>query len=459
MHRILILEKTNTFLNMSIHPIETRYGRSGVKQIFDEEYKLQKILDVEAALARAHAAVGNIPEKDAQLISKKASTRHVTLKRVTDIENVIHHDVMAVVKALSEQCGDAERFIHYGATSNDVTDTALALQIKEFITFLADDLKRLRDALKKQAKKHIKTVCIGRTHGQHAVPTTFGLKFGVWAAEVQRHIDRLGEIKRRILVGQMTGAVGTQAAFGKHAIKIQRLTMNYLGLEPVHASTQIIQRDRHAEFLMFLALVSQTLNKICTEIRNLQRTELNEVGEGFKNKQVGSSTMPHKRNPIYAERVCGLARVVKANAFASLDNIPQWHERDLTNSSCERILIPEACILTDYIMNLSIDLVENLVFHDKSIKHNLNLSQGRIMAESIMIALTEKGMNRQEAHELVRKCAMDSFEKEKPFIDFLARNKKVKEYLPGKELEKIMKPENYLGTAVQQVERLLKELK
>jgi adenylosuccinate lyase len=444
---------------MSIHPIETRYGRPGVKKIFEEEHKLQKILDVEAALARAHAVAGNIPEKDARTITKKAKTKYITLERVAEIEKTIHHDVMAIVKALSEQCGEAGGYTHFGATSNDITDTAMALQLKEYTVFLTDDLKRLREVLKKQAKKHLKTVCVGRTHGQHAVPTTYGLKFAIWASEVQRHIDRLNDCKRRILVGQMTGAVGTQAALGKHATKIQKLTMSYLGLEPVQASNQIIQRDRHAEFLLLLALISQTLNKICTEIRNLQRTEINEVSEGFKTKQVGSSTMPHKRNPIYAERVCGLSRIVKANASASLDNIPQWHERDLTNSSCERIIIPESCILTDYILNLTIDILENLAFNEDNIKKNLELTQGRIMAEAVMITLTEKGLNRQEAHELARQCAMESLEKNRPFRDVLMKDKTMVKLIKPDELDKILKPENYVGTAVQQVERMLKELK
>ncbi|MFH1402945.1 MAG: adenylosuccinate lyase [Candidatus Altiarchaeota archaeon] len=443
---------------MSIHPIETRYGRKGVKSIFEEEVKLQKMLDVEAALARAHAAVGNIPEKDARAISRKASVKIVNIDRVSEIEKTIRHDVMAMVKALSEKCGNSGRFVHYGATSNDITDTAMALQLKEYVVFLADDLNRLRNVLKKQAKNNIKRVCVGRTHGQHAVPTTYGLKFAIWAAEVQRHIDRLNDCKQRMLVGQMTGAVGTQAAFGKHAVKIQKLTMEYLGLKPVMSSNQVIQRDRHGEFLLLLALISETLNKICTEVRNLQRTEISEVSEGFKNKQVGSSTMPHKRNPIYAERVCGLSRVVKANAFAGLDNIPMWHERDLTNSSCERIIIPESCILTDYILNLTIDVLDNLVFNDEAIQRNLRMTDGRIMAEAVMISLTERGVGRQDAHELTRECAMESFEKNKPFRDVLLKNKDVKRLITPDELDAILEPSNYIGTSIHQVERMLKEL-
>ncbi len=444
---------------MSVHPIEDRYGRKEVRAIFDEETKLQKILDVEAALARAHAAVGNIPKKDADTISAKASTRYVKVARVKEIESEIHHDVMAVVKALSEQCGDAGRYVHLGATSNDITDTALALQFKEYTGFLLEDLEKLKNVLLKQAEDHKKTVCIGRTHAQHSIPTTYGLKFAIYACEAQRHLDRINECKKRILVGQMTGAVGTQAAFGDKGIKIQELIMKDLCLGSVMVSNQVIQRDRHAEFMLDLALIAETLNKIATEIRNLQRTEIGEVSEGFEEKQVGSSTMPQKRNPIYAERVCGLSRVIKANAIVSLDNIPLWHERDLTNSSPERIIIPEACILTDYILNVSIKLISGLVFDYKAIDRNLNLSGGKIMAESLMIKLVEKGMGRQEAHELLRTIAMESHDKETPFRDLLVNNKQIGKYLKEKEIDAALNPKNYIGTAVEQVENVVKKLK
>jgi adenylosuccinate lyase len=292
------------------------------------------------------------------------------------------------------------------------------------------------------------------------VPTTYGLKFAIWAEEVQRHIDRLGETKPRILVGQMTGAVGTQAAFGPKAQKIQELTMRYLNLKSVNVSNQVIQRDRHAEFIMLLALIAETLNKIGTEIRNLQRTEIDEVAEGFKKgKQVGSSTMPHKRNPILAERICGLSRIIRADAFAAMDNIPLWHERDLTNSAPERIIIPEACILIDYMLTKSIDLLENLEFKPENIKRNLGMTKGLIMAEKIMVTLVNKGMGRQDAHELIRKDSMKVYETGKNFLDVLASDPDVIKYLSKKELEELMKPENYIGTAVEQVEKVVKRLK
>jgi len=444
---------------MAIHPIEYRYGRKEVKDIFSEENRLQTMLDVEAALARAHAKVGNIPKKDAEAISRKASTSHVKISRVNEIEATTNHDVMAVVKALAEQCGASGGYVHLGATSNDITDTATALQLRDYISVLSKDLRRLKASIISQAKKHRKTVCIGRTHGQHAVPTTYGLKFAIWAAEVQRHLERLEECRKRILVGKMSGAVGTQAALGKHAIRIQELVMRDLRLNAPLASNQVLQRDRLGEFMLLMALIAESLNKFATEIRNLQRTEIGEVSEGFGRKQVGSSTMPHKRNPIYAERVCGISRVIKADAIAALENIPLWHERDLTNSSCERIIVPEACILLDYILDVSANLVSNLVFNKANIKRNLEMTQGRMMAESMMVRLVEKGMGRQQAHELVRECAMESNNKNKPFMAVLEKNRKIGRLLSAQEIEDALKPEKYVGTAVEQVDAAIRKLK
>ena len=441
-----------------IHPIEGRYGRSEVKGIFEDNNRFQRWMEVEAALANAHAKVGNIPQKDADNISKQVNAHVVKVERIKEIEDEINHDVMAMVKALTELCGDSGKYIHLGATSNDITDTALALQFKEYIPLLKKSLKDLLGELKKKIKEHKGTVCIGRTHAQHAVPTTYGLKFSIYAMEIARNIERLNQISKRLLVGQMTGAVGTQAAFGPKAVQIQKLTMKYLGLGCVDVSNQIIQRDRHAEFLMLLALIAQTLNKIALEIRNLQRTEIDEIREGFGKKQVGSSTMPHKMNPIYAERIGGVARVIKADAVAALDNIPLWHERDLTNSSCERMIIPESCILTDYILQLSINLIRDLVFNKENIERNLGLTQGRVMAESIMIALSNKGMGRQTAHAVVRESALESYKSKKPFRDFLLEDTRVTDLLSVSEVDKALDPHNYVGTAVKQAEAVLKKL-
>ncbi|MEO0248024.1 MAG: adenylosuccinate lyase [candidate division WOR-3 bacterium] len=444
---------------MAIHPIDGRYGRPEVKAIFEEENKLQRLLDVECALVKAQAEVGNIPKSAAKEVEKKCSTKYVKVERVKEIEDQINHDLMAMVKAFSEQCGDAGKYIHLGATSADIMDTSLALQLRDFLAFLEKDLYDLRKVLVGLANKHKKTACIGRTHAQHAVPTTYGLKFAIYAEEVQRHIDRLNEYKPRILVGQMTGAVGTQAALGQKALKIQELTMKYLGLKSVNVSNQVIQRDRHAEFLFNLALIGETLNKIMTEIRNLQRTEIDEVAEGFeRGKQVGSSTMPHKRNPIMAERICGLSRILRADAFAAMDNIALWHERDLTNSAPERFIIPEACIVADYMLAKSIDVLKNLEFKPENIKRNLNMTRGLIMAENVMMALVDKGMGRQEAHELVRKGSMKVYETGELFIEVLRKDPQVAKLLSEKELKEAMDPERYIGTAVEQVEAVVKRL-
>jgi len=444
-----------------IHPIETRYGRTEVKKIFDEENRLQKMLDVESALAFAHYSMKTIEKPVYEEISRKANINYVKISRVKEIEAEINHDLMAVVRALTEQCSDeAGKYIHLGATSNDIIDTATALQLKDFYAFMEEDLNNLLGVLIDLSEKNKNLVCIGRTHGQHAIPTTYGLKFAIYADEVKRHIDRLNECKQRILVGKLSGAVGTQATLGANGIKIQEIVMQKLGLKSPMVSNQLLQRDRYAEFFMVCALVAQTLNKISLEIRNLGRTEIDEVREGFKKeKQVGSSTMPQKRNPIIAERICGLSRIITADAFASFENIPLWHERDLTNSSAERIIIPEVCILTDYIINLAIDLLKNLEFNYENIKRNLNLTGGLELSEAVMIELTKKGVGRQEAHELVRKCAMECYETKKNFFTVLVESKEIGRFLSEAEIRRIMNPENYIGTAIEQVEQLVKKLR
>lgn len=440
---------------MAVHPIEERYGNPRMRAVWEEENKWDKCLSVEAALALAQAELKIIPKKAADEIAKNANTKAVKVSRIKEIERETNHDIISMVRALSEKCGDSGRYVHFGATSNDITDTALALQLKESADIIEADLLEIKKALLKLAKEHKNTVCIGRTHGQHAIPTTYGLRFAVWASEVQRHLDRLDEIKARLLVGKMSGAVGTQAALGEKAVRIQELAMKNLGISPALVSTQVIQRDRHAEFLLFLALVAESLNKFGVNVRSWQRSELGEVSEKFeKGKQVGSSTMAHKKNPITLERVCGLSRVVKANAFAGLENVPLWDERDLTNSSCERVILPESLILSDYILGLTIKVLGNLEFNKENIERNLNLSGGLIMAERIMIELTKKGMPRQEAHELVRKISMQA----KDFAKDLKESGEVSKYLSTQEIGALMDPHTYIGTAVEQVERVLREL-
>jgi adenylosuccinate lyase len=442
---------------MAIHPIEYRYGNPEMKAVWSEEARLQKMLAVETALAKAEAFTGYIPERTEEKIA--AGADKVILERVKEIEDEIHHDVMAVVLALAEQSGDGGKWVHFGATSNDILDTATALQIKDAIFILRKETAKLLSVLLDTALSHKNTVCAGRTHGQIGVPTTYGLRFEIWASEIDRHIERLDQLAPRATAGKMSGAVGTQAAFGTKGIEIQERTMEFLGIEAADVSNQIIQRDRHAEFVMWMANIATTLDKICIEIRSLARSEIAEVEEGFGKRQVGSSTMPHKRNPIKSEQVCGLARIVRAMVEPELRNNTLWDERDLTNSSCERIVFPESCVLTDHIIRLTTTIIQNLRFYPENIRKNLNLLNGLNMGEAIMIELSKKGVGRQEAHEIVRECAMSVRETGIHMKDALVKNETVSKYLTEKEIITLMNPDNYIGTAVIQVESLVTKLK
>jgi adenylosuccinate lyase len=340
-----------------------------MKGIFNEENKLQKMLDVEAALARAHAKVGNISKEYAEMITKIANTEKVKVERVKQIEKEIRHDLMAVVKALAEASGEAGKYVHLGATSSDIVDTATALQLKEAVTILKEDLMKLRGVFLSLARKHKDTVMMGRTHGQSAVPMTFGLKMAVYGLEVHRHLKRLNECEKRILVGKMSGAVGTGAAFGPQALKIQKIVTEDLGVGVEEASTQIVGRDRYTEFVCLLANIASSIEKFATEVRNLQRSEIDEVAEAFDTKKwVGSSTMAHKKNPINCENVCGLARIIRSFVTPTLENMILWHERDLTNSSAERFIIPHICILTDDILIKITNVFDNLEVNKKKMR-------------------------------------------------------------------------------------------
>lgn len=428
-----------------------------MRKVFDDENKLQKILDVEAALARAHAEVGNIPKKAAGEISKKTSVRYVKPEAVRKIKKRTQHGIMAIVQVLSDACeGDAGRYVHLGASSNDISDTAFALQLRDVMETMLEDLEEIECLLLCLAEKHKETVMVGRTHGQHALPTTLGLKFAVFASEVGRNIDRMVECKERLLVGKMTGAVGTQAAFGGRGPEIQDIVMKQLGLKSVAVSSQIIQRDRHAEFMADLGILAGTLEKICKEIRNLQRTEIGEVEEPFGEGQIGSSTMPHKRNPILSERICGLARVVRSNVPSALENIALEHEADLTSLAYEQIVIPETCLLVDEMLKSLKHILKGLKIHPERMKQNLAATGGLIMSEAIMMVLHEKGVEKQEAHELVRRCAMEAYQEKKPFKEVLLACKAVRRHLNEEEVEKLLDPKRYLGTAVEQVEKLVR---
>lgn len=436
---------------MAVSPLDSRY-KTEMTPVFDEENKLRKWMEVEVALAKAHAELGHIPREAPSAI--EAGMEKVKVGRVHEIEAEIHHDLMAMVRALAEQSGKYGGYIHIGSTSYDIEDTATALLFIQGIEVLEKHLEELNSILKTLAKKHRKTVCTGRTHGQHANPTTYGMKFAIYYQEMKRNLERLKSAKERISVGKMSGATGTMAAFGKEGLEMQGLVMKELGLKPATISTQVIQRDRHAEVLCALGIIAGTLEKMAKEIRNLSRPEMGEISEPFGKKQVGSSTMPHKRNPHKSERICSLARIVRANVQTALENIPLEHERDLTNSANERFIFPESFIVTDYMAKQMAAILEGLEFYPENIQRNLELTKGLVMAERVMMALVEKGMGRQEAHELIRDLSQKAFREKKSLREVLAGSPEGKNF-SEKELDELFDPATYLGKADEIVDSAL----
>ena len=429
-----------------------------MRRVFEEEVRLQRMLDVENALAWAQAQLGVIPKRNAEEIMNKASTKHVSVEQVKEIEKVTKHEVMAMVEALSKACGQSGLYIHLGATSSDILDTGMALQIKDAVGIIEKKLDELEEVLLALTEKYKETVMMGRTHGQHALPITLGLKFAVWLREVSRHIERLHQVRFRILVGKMTGAVGTQAGLGPKALEIQRHVMNKLGLGVPDVTTQIVQRDRYAELICLLAIIASTLDKFAIEIRNLQRPEIAEVSEAFDvKKQIGSSTMPHKRNPVTSEKICGLSKVMRGLVIPALEDVPTWHERDLTQSSCERFIIPESFVILDEMLTSMIKVLSDLFVDSKMMKRNIGITQGRALSEAVMIKLAMKGMARQDAYKLTHDLALKSEEERKPFREVLLADSAVRERLSDKEIDSALNPENYLGTTLTQVEGALKK--
>ena len=443
-----------------ICPLDYRYGRKELKEIFDETKRLQYLLDVEAALVRAHAKVGNIPRSAADEISSKASINFVKVERVKEIEIETKHDIMAVTRALVEQCSkEAGKYIHLGATSYDIVDTANALQFTESTEQIKNSLRELRKTLLELAKKHKKTVMVGRTHGQHTIPITFGLKMSAYAMEIDRHMERLFECKTRLFVGKLSGAVGTGAALGKNALKLQEEMLKELKLGVEDVSTQIVCRDRYNELIGVLCNISTSIEKFATEIRNLQRDEICEVAEAFDvKKQVGSSTMPHKRNPITCEQICGLARVVRGFINPTYENSIQWHERDLCNSASERFIIPHSLILTDWIIYQMNIVFKNLQVFPEKMKKNLEISKGLPMAESLMTMLISKGFGRGDAHELMRKTSLKAAEQNKSLKEVFIEENNTLKLLTDNEINNALKPENYLGATEEIIEKVIKKL-
>ena len=394
---------------MTISPLDYRYGRNEAKFIWSREGRHSRQLEVERALVWAHCQLGRVSAEDYDVIADIADPGIVTADRVDEIEAETKHDIMALTKAMAEAAGEAGWCVHLGATSNDIVDSAVALQIKESIKLQTEVLTQLISTLCDIASRERDTVMLGRTHGQAAVPITFGLKVAVWVDEFVRHYERLSELKNRAITGKFMGAVGTGAAQGKDAFELQNLIMKELGLGVPVATTQVVGRDRYIEWVGWMANVATTVEKVLQEVRNLQRSEIAEVAEAFDTKkQVGSSTMAHKRNPITAENACGLARIVRSMIVPSYENALLWHERDLANSSAERFTLSHSMILLDDILMKTDRVMRNLSVDAKRMRENIESQNGMVMAEKVMLALVDRGVTRDNAHEILRAASMQA---------------------------------------------------
>ena len=399
--------------------------------IWEPKNKFKIWLKIEVLACEALAKRGEIPKSALKDIQEKSDFK---VERIDEIEREVKHDVIAFLTCVAEYVGDSARYMHLGMTSSDVLDTALAVQLKQASNLILKELKAFQTVLKNQALKHKMTPVMGRSHGIHAEPLTFGLKVANWYEEVGRNIERLKRARQSISYGQVSGAVGTFACIHP---EVEEYVCSKLGLKAAPVSTQIIQRDRHAEFFTTLAIVAGTIDKIATEIRHLQRTEVLEVEEFFSSGQKGSSAMPHKRNPVVSEQMCGLARMVRSNAFAALENMPLWHERDISHSSVERVIGPDSTILIHYMLRKMTNMMEHLIVYPKNMMRNLEKTEGLIFSQSVLLALVEKGISREEAYSLVQKNAMQSWTKGKDFLALLKKDKKVSSLLTKKEIEKI----------------------
>jgi adenylosuccinate lyase len=438
-------------------PLDYRYGREDMKSIFYEDSRLQYQMDVESALARAHASLGAIAKEDADEISRIANINTVRPERVKEIEKETRHDVMAMIKAMTEQCsGNAGKYVHLGATSNDIVDTATALQIKAALDIVDEDVDSLIYTFAKLAKRERDTLEIGRTHAQFAIPITFGFKISGYIAEMLRHRDRLREIRPRACAGKMAGAVGTGAALGKNFFKVQEAVMKDLGLEYEPAATQVVGRDRYTELICLMANIATSLERYCTEVRNLQRSEIGEASEAFdESKQVGSSTMAHKRNPINSENVCGLARVLRGFVTPTFECQVLWHERDLSNSSAERFTIPHVFALMDEMLKKTDYIFDGLTVHSDIMLRNIESSKGLVMAEPVMMKLTEKGIGRQDAHEIIRKASMVAVDSNCQLRDVLLETEELKGVLSAREIKDVMDPAGYTGGSGEITDRMV----
>lgn len=416
-----------------------RYTLPEMGKIWTDEYRFQTWLEVEIAVCEAQAELGYIPQESVDEIKAKAN---FDVQRVLEIEAEVRHDVVAFLTNVNEYVGNAGRYIHLGLTSSDVLDTALSLQLVASLNLILEYLEDLIQAIRYQAQQHRYTVMVGRSHGIHAEPITFGFKLAGWLAEVLRNRERLVRLRKDIAIGKISGAVGTYANIEP---KVEALSCQILGLEPDTASTQVISRDRHAEFVQQLALLAASLERFAVEIRNLQRTDVLEVEEFFAKGQKGSSAMPHKRNPIRSERLTGIARIIRSHAVAALENVALWHERDISHSSVERVILPDSCILTHFMIKEMTELVKNLQVYPQNMERNMNVYGGVIFSQKVLLTLVEKGINREDAYKIVQSYAHQAWNTPNGnFHDLISNDTQVKELLSSEEIEDCFAPKHHL---------------
>jgi adenylosuccinate lyase len=422
-----------------------RYTRPAMGKIWEDENKFRVWLEIEVLACESQAELGVIPKEAVKVIRQKGN---FTVARILEIEQEVKHDVIAFLTNVGEYVGPESRFIHLGMTSSDVLDTALAVQMKQSAELILKGMEELRDILARRAKEFKNTIMIGRTHGIHAEPVTFGLKLALWYAEIVRDIERLKKALKTISVGKISGAVGTYQHLDP---AVERYVCKKLGLQPSPISTQVLQRDRHAEFMNTLAVCGCSLEKFATEIRHLQKTEVLEVEEYFSKGQKGSSAMPHKRNPVVCERIAGLARVLRSNALAAMENVALWHERDISHSSVERIIIPDSCIILDFILSDMAKIIDNLLVYPAHMTRNLNATRGLIFSQEVLLALTKKGAKREDAYKMVQEQAMKVWKQEsapvgeeKDFKTLLLGSEDIMKILSKKELDGLFNPKRVL---------------
>jgi adenylosuccinate lyase len=415
-----------------------RYSRPAMKRIWSDENKFNKWLDVEIAVCDAWADIGVVPKK----AIPKIKLARCNMKRMEEILKETHHDMTAFLGSVAESVGEESRFIHLGLTSSDIMDTSTSLQLVEASDILADDIKELIEVIARRAIEFKYTIMIGRTHGVHAEPITFGLKLAVWLDEMRRNQRRLSEARKMIAVGKISGAVGTYATVPP---EVEEKTCAKLGLQPAPISTQILQRDRHAQFISTLAIIASSLDKFATELRSLQKTEVHEVEEPFSAGQTGSSAMPHKRNPELGERVSGLARLIRGHSVTAMENQVLWHERDISHSSNERLILPDSCLVLDYILNIFTSIIAGLQVFPKKMKRNLEITKGLVFSQRVMLTLIEKGLSRQKAYEIVQRNAMKAWKGNHSFITLLKHDSEVMATIKPQELEAVFDYKYYLG--------------